>query len=308
MVLALMIPRFIPLYWTMIATEILIMGLFAMSFNLLFGYGGLLSFGQAGFFGVGAYTAGIMLTKGVNSYLLIILGSMALSFVVSLIVGFFCVRRDEIFFAMLSLGFGMMLFTVAHNWLEVTGGSDGLPVGTIPPVKAVFFEVSLFNPLNGYYFVLTLVFLSMLFLKVITDSHFGLILRASKENKERLAFSGGNVALIRLVAFVIAGTLSGLAGMLFCIYNRMATPDMLHWSFSARPVLMSILGGSSVFWGPFVGSVIFFVLEQIVTDITENWLFVLGAILIPVVIFFPEGVLGTVLKVLRRFLHAGVKG
>lgn len=307
LVIAITIPWFVPLYWTMIATEILIMGLFAMSFNLLFGYGGLLSFGQAGFFGVGAYTAAIMLTKGVESYFLILLVSATISLVVSLIVGFFCVRRDEIFFAMLSLGFGMMLFTVAHNWLEVTGGSDGLPVSTIPPLKAVFFEMSLFNPLNGYYFVLFLVFLSIVFLRVITNSHFGLILRASKENKERLAFSGGNVALIRLVAFVIAGSLSGVAGTLFCIYNRMATPDMLHWSFSARPVLMSILGGSTLFWGPLFGSVVFFILEQIVTDITQNWLFVLGAILIPVVIFFPEGVFGTALKLLRRFWDGRIK-
>ena len=292
----LLLPSFIPIYWTMIATEIVIMALFAMSFNLLFGYSGLLSFGQAGFFGVGAYATALLISHGVKSYFIILMLSLLTAGVTALVIGFFCVKRDEIFFAMLSLAFGMMLYTVVHNWREVTGGSDGLPLDMVPEVSIWGKNISMFSPINVYYFCLLFVFAAIFILKIIVNSHFGLMLKASRENKERLSFSGGNVSLIRLVAFTIAGILAGLSGMLFCIFNRMATPDMLHWSFSAKPVLMSILGGANVFWGPFVGSVIFFLLEQLVTSVTENWMIVLGLFLIPIVLFFPAGVLGTLWK------------
>ncbi len=295
----LVVPYIVPIYWVMIATEILIMALFAMSFNLLFGYTGLLSFGQAGFFGVGAYSTALMITHGVKSYILIITAGLAVSGIISLIIGFLCVRRDEIFFAMLSLAFGMMLYTIAHNWRELTGGSDGLPLDAVPMLKVFGKSISLFHPVHVYYFALLLVFICIAFLQLTVNSHFGLILKAARDNKERLSFSGGNVSAIRLFAFVISGTLAGMSGILFCLFNRMATPDMLHWSFSAKPVLMSILGGASVFWGPFVGAIIFFILEQLVTSVTENWMIILGLLLIPIVLFFPDGVLGTVLNKLK---------
>jgi branched-chain amino acid transport system permease protein len=292
-------PSFLPVYWVLLGTEILIMGLFAMSFNLLFGYTGLLSFGQAGLLGVGAYTAALLMTHGVTSLWLVLLGSVGAAAVTALLVGFLCVRRDEIFFAMLSLALGMMLFTVAHNWREVTGGSDGLPVFSVPPVVLGPWKVSLFAPTSAYYFVLFWAVAGALFLWAVVRSPFGLILKAVRENKERLSFSGANVKAVRLAAFVTAGALAGLAGFLLCLFNRMATPDMLHWSFSARPVLMTILGGAGTFLGPAVGAAIFFVLEHWVTTFTENWMIVLGAILIPVVLFFPEGIWGTLLHAFR---------
>ncbi len=299
LIVGLVIPYIIPIYWVMIATEILIMALFAMSFNLLFGYTGLLSFGQAGFFGVGAYTTALMITHGIKSYTLIILAGLVVTGIISLIIGFLCVRRDEIFFAMLSLAFGMMLYTIAHNWRELTGGSDGLPLDTVPALTLPGKSISLFHPVHVYYFALLFVLLGIAFLQLTVNSHFGLMLKAARENKERLSFSGGNVSTIRLFAFIISGILAGMSGILFCLFNRMATPDMLHWSFSSKPVLMSILGGANVFWGPFVGAVIFFILEQLVTSVTENWMIVLGLLLIPIVLFFPDGVLGTMLNKLK---------
>ena len=286
-------PLFIPIYWTMILTEILIMGLFAMSFNLLFGYSGLLSFGQAGFFGIGAYSATLALLHGINSVWVAILIGIAASAVGAAIIGFLCVRRDEIFFAMLTLGFGMMIYTVAHNWREVTGGSDGLSLFLIPTVHFFGLKFSLEPPKAMYYFTLFMVAAGIAVLWKVIRSSFGLMLRASRENKERLYFVGGNVQTIRLFAFIISGSLAGLSGVLFSLFNHMAAPSFVHWSFSARPVLMTILGGSEIFFGPACGAAIFFVLEQLVTTITENWMIVLGAILIPVVIFTPRGILGT---------------
>ena len=289
-------PFFLPTYWTFIISEILIMGLFAMSFNLLFGYAGLLSFGQAGFFGVGAYTCAILIIKGCQSLWLIMAAGILSAAFCAAIIGFFCVRRDEIYFAMITLGFGMMLFTIAHNWIELTGGSDGLPIAVIPPLRLPGIELSLFDPSNTYFFILGVAVAGVLFLRMLIKSPFGLLLTAVRENKERLAFVGANVRLVRLVAFIISGALAGLSGFLFCLFNSMATPFFMHWSYSAKPVLMTVLGGAGVFFGPFFGAAVFFVLEQVITNITENWMIFLGGILIPVVIFFPKGILGTIMN------------
>ncbi len=295
LLLLVLCPFFLPIYWTLILTEILIMALFAMSFNLLLGYTGLLSFGQAGMFGAGAYAAALAILKGGLSLWLALAAGVFTAALVALVIGYLCVRRDEIYFAMITLGFGMMLYTVAHNWIELTGGSDGLPLPAVPPLTFFAWEVSLFDPRWMYLFVLAVTLLGTLVLWRVVRSPFGLLLTAIRENRDRLAFVGASVQNIRLAAFVIAGAISGLAGALFCLFNNMATPDFMHWGFSAKPVLMTILGGAGVFLGPAFGAAVFFALEQATIQITENWMIVLGAVLIPVVIFFPRGILGTIL-------------
>jgi len=278
----------------------LIMVLFAMSFNLLLGYSGLLSFGQAGFFGVGSYTTALLILKGWQSLTLIMLAGIFSAALAAAVIGYLCVRRDEIYFAMITLGFGMMLFTIAHNWIELTGGSDGLPLAVIPSLRLPGLELSLFDPRNMYLFILAVVLAGIFILWRLVRSPFGLILTAVRENKERLAFVGADVRLVRLTAFTIAGGLAGLSGALFCLFNSMATPDFMHWSYSAKPVLMTILGGSEIFLGPAFGAAVFFLLEQAITTMTDNWMIFLGAILIPVVIFFPRGILGTIVKYFDR--------
>ena len=293
-------PFFLPTYWTFIFAEILIMVLFAMSFNLLLGYSGLLSFGQAGFFGVGSYTTALLILKGWQSLTLIMLAGIFSAALAAAVIGYLCVRRDEIYFAMITLGFGMMLFTIAHNWIELTGGSDGLPLAVIPSLRLPGLELSLFDPRNMYLFILAVVLAGIFILWRLVRSPFGLILTAVRENKERLAFVGADVRLVRLTAFTIAGGLAGLSGALFCLFNSMATPDFMHWSYSAKPVLMTIFGGSEIFLGPAFGAAVFFLLEQAITTMTDNWMIFLGAILIPVVIFFPRGILGTIVKYFDR--------
>ena len=293
-------PFVLPIYWLIILTEIIIMGFFAMSFNLLFGFTGLLSFGQAGFFGVGAYCTALLIQNGVESLTLILSAAVFGALLAALVIGFLCVKRDEIYFAMITLGFGMMLYTIAHNWIGVTGGSDGLPLCTIPAVKLMGWEVSLYDPRWMYLFSLSVISLGVLLLWRLTRSPFGLLLTAVRENKERLAFVGANVRWVRLTSFTIAGGLAGLAGGLFALFNCMATPDFMHWSFSSRPILMTVMGGSGIFFGPAFGAAIFFILEQLITNVTENWMIFLGAFLIPVVIFFPRGILGTIVELVKR--------
>ena len=292
-------PFVLPVYWTMILTEILIMGLLAMSFNLLFGYTGLLSFGQAGFFGVGAYATALFLSNGGSSLVLGLAAALVAGAATAAVIGFLCVRRDEIYFAMITLGFGMMLYTVAHNWFDLTGGSDGLPVMNLPPLNVLGGQFSLFDPAAMYLFVLSVVAVCIFFLWRVVWYPFGLMLAAIRENKQRLSFVGAGVQNLRLTAFAIAGAMAGIAGGLFCLFNAMATPDILHWGFSARPVLMTVLGGSGIFFGPLFGAAIFFGLEQLITDLTENWMIFLGLILIPVVIYFPRGILGSLIYWMR---------
>ena len=137
-------------------------------------------------------------------------------------------------------------------------------------------------------------------LRRVAASPFGLLLRATRENRDRVPFVGGSVAAIRLAAFVLSGAISGLAGVLFVLFDRIAAPDMAHWAFSARPVLMTILGGSGTFLGPVVGAAAFLGLEQLVTRWTQDWLFALGLVLVPIVLFFPRGLVGTAEALLAR--------
>ena len=293
-------PHFAGAFPVLLLTEILIFSLFALSFNLLFGYTGLLSFGHAAFFGLGGYAMALL----AQHYQLSIIPSLLISMVVAglgaAIIGFFCIRRDEIYFAMLTLGFGMMVFTLVHQWRSLTGGSDGITGFEVPLLDLVVKKFSLFSPWAFYYFALVVCLLLTLFLWRITHSPFGLILRSMRENAERVSFIGIDIKLYRWIAFTLAGLVAGVAGGLFAMYDRMASPTMVHWTMSAKPVLMTILGGPRVFLGPALGALIFYLLEHFITQYTQSWMIFLGAILVPIVIFFPQGVLGTLISWGRR--------
>jgi branched-chain amino acid transport system permease protein len=290
----------LPTYPLIVGTEIFVLATFALGFNLLFGYAGLLSFGQAAYFGVGAYTAALLLLHGPKSVWVALAGGMAAAALAALLLGALAVRRDEIYFSILTLGLGMMVYTLAFNWRDVTGGSDGLTGFPVPRIDFGFADVPLARPRNMYLLCLAALVVVALVLHRVVASPFGLLLRATRENRDRVQFVGGSVARVRLAAFVLSGAICGLAGVLFALFNRIATPDMAHWSFSARPVLVSILGGSGTFLGPVVGAAVFLGLEQLVTRWTQDWLFVLGLVLVPIVLFFPRGLLGTAEGLLGR--------
>ena len=290
----------LPTYPLIVGTEIFVLATFALGFNLLFGYAGLLSFGQAAYFGVGAYAAGLLLLHGPRSVWLALGGGCAAAALAALVLGALAVRRDEIYFSILTLGLGMMVYTVAFNWRDVTGGSDGLTGFPVPRLDLGFADLPLARPRNMYLLCLASLSVVALVLRRVVASPFGLLLRATRENRDRVAFVGGSVVRVRLAAFVLSGAICGLAGVLFALFNRIATPDMAHWSFSARPVLMSILGGSGTFLGPVVGAAAFLGLEQLVTRWTQDWLFVLGLVLVPIVLFFPRGLVGTAEALLAR--------
>jgi branched-chain amino acid transport system permease protein len=280
-------------------TEMLIMILFAISFNLLFGYTGLLSFGHAAFFSIGSYVTGLVLLHIYPSIPLAFVTGVVAAAIAAWIIGYFCVRLDEIYFAMLTLAFGMMVHTIIWKWDRLTGGADGLVDIPRPNLNLLLFEVDLSSINSYYYFTLVLVAIALYVLWIIVNSNFGLALRAVRENSERLQFVGINVRRYRLISFVISGFFCGLAGALFGPFLKSITPSIAFWTKSAEPVFMSLLGGTKIFLGPAVGAVIFMYLKEIISGYTELWMIYLGAILIGFVLFLPGGIVGFLNEKLR---------
>ncbi|HEX7386370.1 MAG TPA: branched-chain amino acid ABC transporter permease [Castellaniella sp.] len=298
------LPWIAPFFYIFIATQILILGLFAASFNLIFGYTGMLSFGHAAFYGIGAYATALLLQSLHWPLLACLLVSFLAGAVLALIIGFFCVRLDQVYFAMLTLAFGMMVFAVVHQWRSVTNGSDGISGFTVGSL-GLGLNVTLGNPAVYYHVALIVVVVAGLVLYRICGSSFGMVLRAIRQNPERVAFCGLNVRRYRLAAFTIAGGFAGLAGGLMAPFLRIASPELAHWTMSAEPVLMTILGGSGYFLGPFLGAGIFVLLETWISSLTQAWMLFLGIILALMVMFFRNGALGVVMGALQAHRNKG---
>ncbi|MCK7543567.1 branched-chain amino acid ABC transporter permease [Marinobacter bryozoorum] len=288
------LPWYAPFFYIFIFTEILILGLFAVSFNLIFGYTGMLSFGHAAYFGMGAYTTAMLLLHQDWPFVYTLFAAMALSGLLALVIGFLCVRLSEVYFAMLTLAFGMMVFTIAHSWRDVTNGSDGIAGFRIKEF-GLGLDLTIGNPTVYYHVTLVVVGIAAVILYIISRSSFGMILKAIRQNPERVSFCGLNIRTYRLASFTIGGIFAGLAGALIAPFLRVASPELMHWSMSAEPVLMSILGGTGYFLGPFVGAAMFVLLETWITSFTESWMLFLGIVLALMVMFFRKGVLGTFL-------------
>jgi len=295
-VLFLLVPLLPGEFWTHVSTEILILGLFAMSFNLLYGYMGQISFGHAAFFGVGAYATAMLFVAfkspagdiGVLPFVLSLLIGPPVAAAAALVVGFFCVRLTGIYFAILSLAFGELLFYIVFSWYSFTKGDDGIQ-GLLPPE---FFQ----DANNYYYMTLGVVTLALLVMWRITESPFGYIMRTLRDNQRRAAFLGINVRLHMLANFVIAGGFAGLAGALWGPFSRSVNPGLLGWQESGIAVFMTLIGGAGTFVGPIVGSVIYTFLQAVVKMYTVYWPLTIGTIILLIVLFAPGGVLGIVDK------------
>jgi branched-chain amino acid transport system permease protein len=286
------LPLVAPIYYVHLATEVLILGLLATAFNLLFGGTGLLSFGQAAFFATGAYAAAFVLKGVAASMPLALLAGLLAGAVTSFVVGVLSVRRNEIYFAMLTLAFGQLFAVVFLQAYRVTGGADGIAGVPRPPLGAAGLEVNLAPTLNYYLFTLLVVAAALWTLWRVSRSPLGLTLAAIRENPSRTAFLGIPTRSYRLAAFTIAGAFSGLAGALFAPFQGTVVPDFASWVMSAEPVLMTLLGGPNSFFGPLLGAVFFIALKDTVGSWTEYWPLALGTIVILLILFLPEGPLG----------------
>lgn len=285
-----------PVPSTTLLTQVLLYGLLALGFNLVYGYAGLLSFGHAAFFGLGAYGTGIALARlHVTSVWVALALGLVLSAAGGAVIGYFCLRRRGIYFAMLSLAFAQLLYYVGFHLPALTGGDDGLRGIPILPVNLLGVRFGLDSPLRFYYFALVLVGLAVAALKRILESPFGAALQAIRENADRATACGYDVNRVRLLAFVFSGAFAGLAGGLNALYLRIVPIDTLYWTTSGQVVMMALLGGAGTFFGPFVGAGVFLVLEDVLSLVTESWQLVVGAIFVVFVLFLPRGVWGTLL-------------
>ena len=269
LVIALVVPFLGSRFYTFLATQIVIVALFATSLNLLLGYTGLVSFGHAAYFGIGAYACALLMKNAGAAFLpsLIAAGITAAAF--ACVFGFFCVRLTRIYFAMLTLAFAQIVWAVCFKWNDVTGGEQGLP--NVPyPDLAMIGSLPILNHLRvgDHFYLLAVAVVALCFaaLKRITDSPFGRVLTVIRDNPERARFIGINVRAYRLAAFVVAGFFAGISGALFGIFNRGVFPDFAYWTKSAEPLIMTILGGMESFWGPAVGAAAFTLLNQQITS------------------------------------------
>jgi branched-chain amino acid transport system permease protein len=279
-----------------LATQVLIYGLFALGFNLLYGYTGLLSFGSAAYWGLGAYGTGIALAK---LKLASLWGALACGLAAALVggavIGFFCLRRRGIYFAMLTLAFAQLLYFVGFHLAEWTGGDDGLRGITVPELGLFGFSIPIDRSVSFYYFALVVVGLAVAALKRILDSPFGTVLQAIRENSDRATACGYDIARIKHLSFVFYALFCGLAGSLDALRLTVVPIESLHWSTSGQVVMMTLLGGAGTFFGPFVGAIAFLVLEDSISVVTESWPLVIGAIFMLFVLFLPKGIWGTLI-------------
>jgi branched-chain amino acid transport system permease protein len=279
------LPLVLPSFLVVVMTEIAIVGLFATAFNLLMGFGGMVSFGHAAYFALGAYTAALLAER---AELPMLAGLAAAPFAAAagaLVFGVFIVRLTHTYFAMLSLAFAQIVFTVVFKWKALTGGDDGI-LNVWPPPW-------LKTPRAYCYFTLATVGLAVLAMHAIVQSPFGYALRAIRENPRRARFIGVNVRRHQLAAFVLSGFFSGLAGGLFAFFNGSVFPDFAYLNKSFEPVVVALLGGVQSFFGPLAGAVGFKILE---TFIARQWpvywpLFLGGAVVV-VIIALPQGFVG----------------
>jgi branched-chain amino acid transport system permease protein len=300
LLLGAVLPLIAPVYYVHLATEVLILGLLATAFNLLFGGTGLLSFGQAAFFATGAYAAAFVLKGVAASMPLALLAGLLAGAVTSFVVGVLSVRRNEIYFAMLTLAFGQLFAVVFLQAYRVTGGADGIAGVPRPRLGWADFAVDLGPTLNYYYFTLLVVAGALWVLWRLTRSSLGLTLAAIRENPSRTAYLGIPTRRYRLAAFTIAGAFSGLAGALFAPFQGTVVPDFANWVMSAEPVLMTLLGGPNSFLGPLLGALFFVALKDTLGSWTEYWPLTLGSIVILLILFLPEGPLGALDRLFTR--------
>ena len=284
----LLVPLVFPHFYLLLATEVLIMGLFAVAFNLLLGYAGMVSFGHAAFYGLGAYACGLLLKKAGAPFAVAFLAAPIVAAVAALVFGMLCIRLTRIYFSMLTLAFSQLVWAVAHKWYSLTGGDNGLVPIPVPEL--------LTGPRAFYLFTLASVAVATAALWRLVNAPFGRTLLAIRENAERAEFVGIHVRRVQLLAFVVSGGVSGLAGGLFALFSRGAFPDYAFWTKSAEVLLMTLLGGPYVFLGPALGAGILIVLNSVVTSFTEYWPVVLGVILLALIYVFPGGVMQLVTR------------
>jgi branched-chain amino acid transport system permease protein len=293
LVLLTVAPLVLPEFWRRFVTEILIWGLVAMASDILIGYTGMVSFGHSAFFGLGMYgaAAALLALKPANLWLALGCG-LAAAAVVAAFVAYFATRLRDIYFAITTLIFSQIFYVIIFTWTEVTGGENGLTFSQ-PPLSIPGVWSARFTPETLHWFVLAVVTMSYLLLRRITQSPFGMVLQAVRENEPRTRAIGYHVERYKIVAVMLSGLFAGLAGVLYAIQNKFAAPDFVFFVVSGEVIIFNVMGGMGTLVGPVAGAAFFLLLrEGLSRFFTEYYLIPVGIIFTAMVIFMPQGLLG----------------
>jgi branched-chain amino acid transport system permease protein len=288
-------PFWMPLVggYTALGARVLVLALAAMSVNFLLGFTGVLSFGHAAYFGLGAYGAGFALKFLAPSTPLSLLCGMLLGGVAGALLGLLIVRRRGVYFAMVTIAFGQVLYYIAFQWSSLTGGDDGLRGFSRQPLDFGFATIDILaNGTAFYYFVLFCFSILVAVMGFALSSPFGRVMIAIRENERRARFLGVAVERHIWIAFTLSCFFMGFAGALYALVNNFADPRGLHYSQSGDFVMMAVMGGMRNFWGPLLGAAVFVTLQDYLSSLTVNWMSFVGLLFILVVLFFPRGLLG----------------
>jgi branched-chain amino acid transport system permease protein len=281
-------------FWNDVVMRIMLLGMAAMGLNIVFGFGGMVSFGHAAFMGIGAYCAGISQYYGIDNGWYQLLLSVLICGVLGVVIGFLALRTSGIYFIMITLAFAQMLYFFVVS-LEQFGGDDGLIMD-----RSNFIFIDLYEPLRLYYLIFFTLAIVSIILMLLIRSRFGVILQAIKSNENRVEAMGLNPLKFKITGYVISAIICGISGCLFASWQEFVSPDIMHWTRSGDLMIIIILGGLTYLAGPLVGAIVFLLLEEFLPDllhivfpsIAENWMVIFGPLLIVVVLFGKGGLMG----------------
>ncbi|MBX9710329.1 MAG: branched-chain amino acid ABC transporter permease [Xanthobacteraceae bacterium] len=278
-----------------LGSRVVILALAAMSLNFLLGYTGVLSFGHAAYFGLGAYGAAIMIKYFIESTPLAIAFGVVVGTVAAAIIGPLIARLRGVYFAMCTIAFGQVFYFIAFQWRDFTGGDDGLSAWHRVPLNFGFTQIDILGSNKAFYYMVLVFFAAATgIMAFLLRSPFGRTLLAIRENERRARFLGIPVDRHIWMSWVISCCFVSLAGALYALLNNFVDPRALRWDQSGNFVIMAVLGGMRSYWGPLIGAAIFIVLADFISSHTENWMSFVGMIFVLVVLFFPRGVLGMI--------------
>jgi len=287
------------IYHLTLLIEVFIFTVFAISYNLMLGYTGIISLGHALFFGMGGYVGGLLMVEADYPFLLVIPIIVGIAIILSVIIGFLTLRVKAIFFAMVTMAIATFFWIVAQRWTDMTGGDDGMG-GMIPPDILLPRE-------NYYYFTLIVMVVVYMFFIRFVNSPTGRVLQAIRENEERTSHLGYNVLNFKIIVIVIAGVLATLSGFFFTLSMRFVHPSYLDVDTTLDALLMTVIGGMGTITGPFVGAVVVRPLEHIMSTYTEHWLLIFGIIYVLIVLFLPKGLVPSLKEQSERLRLLGRK-
>lgn len=298
---AAVMPAVLKQYHLNMLTEIIIFALYAVSYNLLLGYAGLLSFGHASFFGLAAFATAVSIINipGLSIWNVILI-SVAVTTLAGFALGGLLLRHKGAYFALLTLAFNSILFAIATKWHSVTGGDDGLSI-TRPDLSLGFTTIPLASLTNFYYLTLVVLGLAILFCWYFTKTAMGQTVLLMRENEDRMKFLGYNTNISRLILFTFSGAVAGLAGIFYTFHFQFVSISAISGDMSTTVLLIAFVGGTKKFWGPILGAFVYIILQNYLSDVTDRWPLVMGMIFVLMVLFVPGGLSDVITNLWHKF-------